>query len=88
MRLTLPLYAGGFLGLFGSAVMLVALIPNVAEACTSVTLVAAAITTYMVPFAVLQLVSGTIAERVGARRVVRSAYVAFGLLRLLRARTR
>ena len=47
------------------------------------TLVAAAITTYMVPFAVLQLVSGTIAERVGARRVVRSAYVAFGVAALL-----
>ncbi len=83
MRLTLPLYAGGFLGPFGGA-MLVALIPNVAEGLdTSVTLVAAAITTYMVPFAVLQLVSGTIAERVGARRVVRSAYVAFGVAALL-----
>ena len=82
MRVTLPLYAGGFLGPFGGA-MLVALIPNVAEGLdTSLTLVAAAITTYMVPFAALQLVSGTVAERLGARRVVRTAYVVFGLAAL------
>ena len=83
MRLTLPLYAGGFLGPFGGA-MLIAIIPNVAEGLdTSVTLVALAITTYMVPFALLQLVSGTLAERLGARRVVRGAYVAFGLAALV-----
>jgi MFS family permease len=78
VRVTFPLYAGGFLGPFGGA-MLVALIPNVAEGLdTSLTLVAAAITAYMVPFATLQLVSGTVAERLGARRVVRAGYVAFG----------
>lgn len=79
MRLTLPLYAGGFLGPFGGA-MLVALIPNVAAGLdTSLTLVAAAITTYMIPFATLQLVSGTLAERLGPRRVVRGGYVVFAL---------
>ena len=78
MRLTLPLYAGGFLGPFGGA-MLVALIPNIADGLdTSLTLVASSITAYMVPFAVLQLVSGTIAERLGARRVVRAGYLVFG----------
>ncbi len=78
MRVTFPLYAGGFLGPFGGA-MLVALIPNVARGLgTSVTLVAAAITAYMIPFATLQLVSGTAAERLGARRVVRAGYVVFG----------
>ncbi|MDQ3668882.1 MAG: MFS transporter [Actinomycetota bacterium] len=83
MRLTLPLYAGGFLGPFGGA-MLVALIPNVAEGLdTSIALVAAAITTYMVPFAVLQLVSGTLAERLGPRRVVRTGYLVFGAAALL-----
>jgi MFS family permease len=77
-RVTLPLYAGGFLGPFGGA-MLVALIPNVASGLeASVTQVAAAITAYMVPFAVLQLFSGTLAERLGARRVVRAGYVVFG----------
>jgi MFS family permease len=83
VRATLPLYAGGFLGPFGGA-MLVAIIPNVAGGLdTSVTLVAAAITTYMVPFAVLQLVSGTIAQRLGPSRVVRVGYVAFGAAALL-----
>lgn len=77
-RVTFPLYVGGFLGPFGGA-MLVALIPNVADGLdASVAQVAAAITTYMVPFAFLQLFSGTLAERLGARRVVRTGYVVFG----------
>jgi len=76
-RITFPLYVGGFLGPFGGA-MLVALIPNVAVGLdASLAQVAAAITAYMVPFALLQLVSGTIAERLGPRRVVRGGYVAF-----------
>ena len=59
--------------------MLIAVIPNVARGLdTSLGYVAAAITAYMVPFAALQLVSGTLAERLGARRVVRAGYVVFG----------
>ena len=59
--------------------MLIALIPNVARGLdASVVQVAAAITAYMVPFAVLQLFSGTLAERLGSRHVVRASYVAFG----------
>jgi MFS family permease len=82
VRLTLPLYAGGFLGPFGGA-MLIALIPNVAAGLdTSLTLVAAAITAYMIPFATLQLVSGTLSQRLGPRRVVRAGYVVFGLAAL------
>jgi MFS family permease len=78
-RITLPLYVGGFLGPFGGA-MLVALIPNVADGLdASLAQVAAAITAYLVPFALLQLVSGTVAERLGPRRVVRGGYIAFGL---------
>lgn len=80
---TAPLYAGGFLGPFGGA-MIVALIPSIAAGLdTSVGLVAGAITAYMIPFATLQLFSGTIAERVGAARVVRTAYVAFGIAAIL-----
>ncbi|MGI8607223.1 MAG: MFS transporter [Gaiellaceae bacterium] len=76
--MTFPLYTGGFLGPFGGA-MLIALIPNVAEGLdTSLALVAGAITVYMVPFAVLQLVSGTLANRLGPRRVVRAGYLVFG----------
>jgi MFS family permease len=77
-RITFPLYVGGFLGPFGGA-MLIAIIPNVAEGLdASLTQVAAAITAYMVPFAVLQLFSGTVAERLGPRRVVRAGYIGFG----------
>ncbi|MGH3044353.1 MAG: MFS transporter [Gaiellaceae bacterium] len=77
-RITFPLYVGGFLGPFGGA-MLVAIIPNVAHGLdASVTQVAAAITAYMVPFAILQLFSGTLAERLGPRRVVRAGYIGFG----------
>jgi MFS family permease len=57
--------------------------PNVAAGLdASFAQVAAAITAYMVPFALLQLVSGTLAERLGPRRVVRGGYVAFGLAAL------
>jgi MFS family permease len=66
--------------------MLVALIPNVAAGLdTSVGLVAAAITAYMVPFAVLQLFSGTVANRLGPARVVRAGYITFGTAALLAA---
>jgi MFS family permease len=78
VRLTFPLYTGAFLGPFGGA-MLIALIPNVAEGLdTSLALVAGAITAYMVPFAALQLVSGTLASRLGPRRIVRAGYLVYG----------
>ena len=84
-RPTLPLYAGGFLGPFGGA-MLIALIPNVATGLhTSIGHVAAAITAYMVPFASLQLVSGTLSQRVGPARVVRAGYLGFAASALLAA---
>jgi MFS family permease len=64
--------------------MLVALIPTIADGMdASVGLVASAITAYMVPFAALQLVSGTVSERIGGGRVVRAGYAAFGLAALL-----
>ena len=66
--------------------MLVALIPEIADGLdTTVRLVAASITAYMVPFAVLQLFSGTIGERVGGARVVRVAYAAYAAASLLAA---
>ena len=44
-----------------------------------------AITAYLVPFAALQLVSGTIGERLGITRTVRIAYVAYAALSVLAA---
>ncbi|HVL95169.1 MAG TPA: hypothetical protein VM266_04855 [Solirubrobacteraceae bacterium] len=63
---TLPLYVGGFIGPFGGAVLAV-LIPQLRDAFGATTAeVAAAIPAYLVPFALLQLVSGTIGERLAA----------------------
>jgi len=78
----LPLYVGGFIGPFGGAVLAV-LIPQLRDAFGATTAeVAAAIPAYLVPFALLQLVSGTIGERLGRRRVVRTGYVLYALFSL------
>ena len=75
----LPLYVGGFLGPFGGGVLAV-LIPQLRDAFDATTgAVAAAIPAYLVPFAVFQLVSGTVGERLGRRRVVRAGYVAYAM---------
>jgi MFS family permease len=82
---SLPLYVGGFLGPFGGAVIAV-LIPELQDAFGATTgEVAAAIPAYLIPFAALQLVSGTMAERLGRRRVVRTGYVAYGAFSLAAA---
>jgi MFS family permease len=74
---TLPLYIGGFLGPFGGGVLAV-LVPQLRDAFHASTgTVAAAIPVYFVPFALLQLVSGTLGERLGRRRVVRGGYLAY-----------
>ena len=79
------LYAGGFLGPFGGAILAV-LIPELRDAFDASTSdVAWAITAYLVPFAALQLVSGTIGERLGIARTVRTAYVAYAALSVLAA---
>jgi MFS family permease len=76
---TFPLYVGGFLGPFGGGVLAV-LIPQLREAFDATTgEVAAAIPAYFIPFATVQLVSGTIGERLGRRGVVRAGYVAYGI---------
>jgi MFS family permease len=76
---TFPLYVGGFLGPFGGGVVAV-LIPQLRDAFDATTgEVAASIPAYFVPFAVVQLVSGTIGERMGRRRVVRTGYIAYAL---------
>jgi MFS family permease len=81
----LPLYIGGFLGPFGGAVLAV-LIPQLREAfAVDTAAVAAAIPAYLVPFAVLQLVSGTIGERLGRRRVVRTGYIVYAVASLAAA---
>src|SRR3954447_13793093 len=84
-RSTLPLYIGGFLGPFGGGVVAV-LVPQLREAFDASTAgVAATIPAYLIPFAALQLVSGTIGERLGRRRVVRTGYIVYAILSALAA---
>src|SRR4051812_26791258 len=79
------LYAGGFLGPFGGAILAV-LIPPLRDAFgASTSEVTWAITAYLVPFAALQLVSGTIGERVGITRTVRVAYVGYAVFSVVAA---
>src|SRR4051794_41665502 len=84
-RGTLPFYIGGFLGRFGGGVVPV-LLPQLRDAFDATTAgVATSIPAYLVPFAALQLVSGTIGERLGRRRVVRTGYVVYAFLSVLAA---
>jgi MFS family permease len=82
---TFPLYVGGFLGPFGGGVVAV-LIPQLRDAFGATTgQVAASIPAYFIPFAAVQLVSGTIGERRGRRRVVQTGYVAYAATSALAA---
>jgi MFS family permease len=79
------LYAGGFLGPFGGGVLTV-LIPDLrAEFDVSTAVASAVIPAYIVPFAALQLISGTLGERFGVARTVRLAYVAYAVVSLIAA---
>ena len=74
-----PLYAGGFLGPFGGA-MVIPMLPELRDGLhTTLGVAAAALTVYMIPFASLMVVSGTLAERWGRRRTVRLAYLVYAL---------
>jgi len=77
------LYLGGFLGPFGAGVLVV-LIPELQEMFdASAGEVTAGITVYLLPFAALQLVSGTIGERWGVTRTVHMAYVVYAAVSVL-----
>src|SRR3954471_13391281 len=75
----IALFAGGFLGPFGGGVVTV-LVPDLRhELHTSTAGAAAALTVYLIPFALLQLLSGTIGERRGLARTIRVAYVVYAI---------
>ncbi|MEU8382556.1 MFS transporter [Streptosporangium sp. NPDC048865] len=72
-------YVGALLGPLGGGV-LAPMLPQVGESLqVSAGAVATSITTYFVPFAVIQLISGTLGERWGRRRTVRAAYLVYAL---------
>jgi len=71
------LYAGGLIGPFGGG-MVTVLIPELSRSFhASVAATSLAVTIYMVPYAALQLVSGTIGERIGRGRALRGAYALY-----------
>ena len=79
------LYAGGFLGPFGGGIT-ASMLPELgADLGISPSAASASLTAYLLPFALLMLVSGTLGQRWGARRTVRTAYVAYVLFSLLGA---
>lgn len=78
-----PLYAGGFLGPFGGA-MTNTMLPELGHGLgTDVAGASAAVTAYMIPFAGLMIVSGTVAAAWGAARTVRRAYVLYAIASLV-----
>ena len=71
------LYAGGLLGPLGGGVV-APMLPQIGHSIhASSAAVATSLTAYFVPFALLQLVSGTLGERWGIRRTVQVAYLAY-----------
>ncbi|MFN0284055.1 MAG: MFS transporter [Kineosporiaceae bacterium] len=70
-------YAGGFLGPFGGA-MVTPMLPELAQGLgTTLSTAAWSLTIYLIPFAAVMLVSGTLGEAWGRARTVRSAYLAY-----------
>ncbi len=81
------LYAGGFLGPFGGG-MVTVLIPELRDAFgVSSAGASLALTAYLVPFAAVQLVSGTLGERLGRARATRAAFGIYALASLAAAAT-
>lgn len=79
----LPLYAGGFLGPFGTLVIL-PMFPELRDAFdASSGAVGWGYTLYFIPFAVFLLVSGTVGERFGRRRVVRTTFILYAAASLV-----
>jgi MFS family permease len=81
------LYAGGFLGPFGGG-MVTVLVPELRDAFGVPTAtVSLALTVYLVPFAAVQLVSGTLGERLGRARATRAAFGVYAVASLAAAAT-
>lgn len=74
-----PLYLGGFLGPFAAAVVNPMLPEISADLNISLTSAGAVVSAYLLPFAGLLFVSGSIADRLGRRRALVGAYAAFVL---------
>lgn len=81
----LPLYVGGFMGPFGT-IVIIPMYPELREEFDATTTeVSLAFSLYLIPFAVFLLFSGTIGERLGRRRTVRATYLLYAAASLLAA---
>ncbi|WP_433612965.1 MFS transporter [Prescottella agglutinans] len=68
------LYAGGFLGPFGGGVV-TSMLPEIGDGLgVDAAAAATSLTAYLLPFALVMLVSGTLGTRWGRMRTVRTAY--------------
>ncbi|MFT4990520.1 MAG: MFS family permease [Acidimicrobiales bacterium] len=75
----LPLYIGGFMGPFGT-VVIVPMFPELRDQFdASSSAVSLGFSLYLIPFAALLLVSGTLGERWGRRRTVRGTYLLYAV---------
>ena len=80
---TLPLYLGGFLGPFGTLVV-ISIYPELRQSFNASTqAVNWAFSGYMLPLALLLVVSGTIGERFGRRRVTQWTFIVFSVASFL-----
>jgi MFS family permease len=81
------LYTGGFIGPFG-ANMVVVLIPDFRDIFHVTTTTASlSLTMYLIPFAGLQLISGTVGERFGRDPVLRFGFLIYALASIAAAIT-
>ncbi|MDT7788165.1 MAG: hypothetical protein QOF58_6584, partial [Pseudonocardiales bacterium] len=79
------LYAGALIGPFGGAIT-TSILPEIGTSFGRTPGQAAStLTFYLVPFAVLMLASGTLAQRWGPQRTVRIAYIAYAVTSALAA---
>jgi MFS family permease len=79
------LYAGALIGPFGGAIT-TSILPEIGSSFgRSAGEAASTLTFYLVPFAVLMLASGTLAQRWGPQRTVRIAYIAYAVTSALAA---
>jgi len=82
-RTKAALYVGGLLGPFGGGVV-AAMLPELgASFAVSPGLAASTLTVYLLPFALIMLVAGPVAERWGLSRAIRVAYAVYVLAALL-----
>lgn len=76
---TLPYYLGGFLGPVGT-ISVISIYPELRETFDATTsAVNWSFSGYLLPMALLMLVSGTIGERYGRKRVTRLTFISYGI---------